>query len=160
MSESSTHPWSDSWPENVRTASKTLGFSSIIALLRSMEAVPYATVAEKIGGIPPIQIIALAFEEAKRSDSLEWVIRDCLCRNIVEKCRAGWDCGDNSRSNRTRAVGAWVTEVSRTGQNPELRERLLSMAKQLLESDVDASWIPKSNSDPVLEKLFEQLELG
>ena len=56
-------------------------------------------------------------------------------------------------------MAAWISEVSGTGQIPELRERLLTIAKQLVESDIDPTWVPKSNSDPVLEKCFEQFEL-
>ncbi len=154
-----SHPWDTHWPEHIKALVKAKGYQSILDVLRAKEGAPYSVISNELGGIPQIQVISLAFEEAKAEGDLSWVVRDCLCRNIVESCGSGWGQGDDFKSNQMHALSSWISEVSGTGQNPNLKDQLRAMAREILTMQLDPTWVPKSNSDPVLEKCFEQFEL-
>ena len=151
MSETTKHAWGDRWPDSLKAAVNTLGFSSILDLLRENEGVTYRDLGERLGGIPPIQLIALAFQEANERQELKYILIDSLCRNIVEKCPGGWGTGDNPDSDKRLALAAWMTRVTSTGSLPHLQETASAIARALLNCDVAEGWLPTSNSDPILE---------
>lgn len=157
MDETARHPWSETWRSHVVQALKSRSFDSIIAFLRANEGKSYAQLTKQLDGVPQIQLISLAYNEGRQRNEVRFVALDGLCRNIVEKCDSGWRRGEKADWNQIRALSSWVSEVTTTGGNPELKDLVESIAEKLRSDlSIESNWVPQNNRDERLTKLFDE----
>jgi hypothetical protein len=154
MTESS-HSWSPDWIERLRKEVLALGFADLTQLLASMPARPYSEVANYLGQIAPIQLIAVQFREAKAAARLRDAVKDSLCRNLAEQLPGGWGVGEKSEWQVVRALSGWSSEIQVTGECQELRAKLLSIASALRNLPPPQEWIPAGPNDSIIEAVFD-----
>jgi hypothetical protein len=103
--------WSPDWPDRVGSAIRSLGFANLTDFLASMPARPYGEIANHLGQVAPIQVIAVQFREAKSAGRVREAAKDSLCRNLVEQLPDGWGIGDNADWQSVRALSSWSSEI-------------------------------------------------
>lgn len=156
MSESPRAKWRETLPHGVSELLKDSHYDSVFEVLKENEGRPYKELTQLVGGIPPIQLIKFAYDEARHRDDVRYVALDGLCRNIVENCSSGWNCGPKSDWNQIKALSCWITEVSVTGGHSELKGIAESIAAALRQtSPSERNWVPLDNRDEHLQRLFD-----
>lgn len=147
--------WSKEWANRICDSVKALGFSSLTDLLASLPGCPYSDIANRLGEIAPIQVIALQFREAKLAGTVREAAKDGLCRNLVEQLPNGWGSGEKSEWQSIRALSAWSSEIQVTGECEELKPILLAVSKAIRGLPPPQGWIPSGPDDSILESVFQ-----
>lgn len=139
---------------------KSLGTShyrSVLSCLKSNEGRPYSVISGLLGGLRAVELISMAYIEARASGETRFVAIDGLCRNIVEECGTGWRSGKDWGRRQHLALSSWMSEVVTTGGNPDLLHQVKMIAKSLLgDSQVADDWIPLDNQDETLLCHFDR----
>ena len=147
--------WQRDWPNALREAVHSLGFSSLTDALAAMPGRPYGEVANRLGNVAPIQVIAIQFREARQSGRVRDAAKDSLCRNLVERLPNGWRVGEKSDWQSVLALSSWSSEIKVTGECPELESTLFAVSSALRATPPPTGWIPLGPHDRIIESAFD-----
>ncbi len=148
------HTWSPDWGEQIDDRARALGYADVTELLGNMPGQPYGVVADRLGGVAPIQIITVQFREAKRGGRIREAAKDSLVRNLNEQLPSGWGTGENAEWQSVRALASWSSELQVTGDCEELKSTLFAIAQALRGLPPPEGWVPRTPVDPIIECVF------
>ena len=149
------HKWSPDWVDRLGKKIQAFGYANVTDHLADMPGRPYGEIAERLGGVVPIQIISVQIREAKLAGRVREAAKDSLVRNLAEQLPNGWGAGENSDWQSVRALSSWSSELQVTGECEELKPKLLAIAQALRELPPPKGWTPSNPNDPIIENVFD-----
>lgn len=145
--------WSGDWHARVLERVQRLGFSTVAQYAANRVGVSLVALAKELGNddIAGVQVMRVLLEEAIRTNTVPWVLRDLLVRDLRRALPHGWKhpLDDESRSRVARALAGWETDLQE--HLDYLDEELMFKAGQdLLNAELPTGWLPEGPDDPVI----------
>ncbi len=131
------------------------GLSSLSELLASHPNRTYSEIASLVGKVAPIQLIAIQFQEAKKTGRTQDAVKDCLVRNLNEQLPKGWGVGEKAEWKSVLALSSWSSEVKVTGDCDYLDATLFAIVKSLRALPPPTGWTPLGINDPIIGTIFD-----
>src|SRR4051812_18958852 len=99
----------------LRANLRALGFRSMTDYLASRPGVPYAEMADGIGGFPRMKLKQMRLEEADAAGTMRAAAMDPLPRELVRYLPGGWGRGEKPAWKAVLAHPMWSTAISSVG---------------------------------------------
>jgi hypothetical protein len=142
--------WSGDWHARVLERVRRLGFSTVTQYAADRVGIWLVDLAKELGSddVAGVQVMWVLVEEAIRTNTVPWVLRDLFVRWLREDLPHGWKhpLDDESRSSVAGALAGWETEL----QDHLDEERVFKAGQELLNAELPAGWLPEGPDDPII----------
>src|SRR5262249_16186394 len=149
------HTWSPDWQDRLLDRVRSLGYSKISVLLAAMPSRPYVEIARRLGSnVPPIQVLAVQFREAKAEGTVREAAKDSLAPRITDELPGGWGIGENAEYRMASALADWASSVTVSGECDDLEPTINGIMRSFR---APTGWLPNGPDDPIIEAAFSGL---
>lgn len=140
------------WRDRLRA----LGFDSITAFAAARPGASMVELADELGDLTPTaELHATLLDEARAQGELVRCARALLVREVHAQLD-GWPTlvDHDGRTALGACLLAWAANLG--GHVPELRQRAIDVALELLDAPLPAGWMPTDADDEVLLDVFRR----
>lgn len=147
--------WFGDWHGRVVERVRQRGFETVTQYAGERPGVSLLVLADELGpdDVAATQIQSLLVEEAIRTQTVSYVLRDLLVRELHYALPHGWmhPLDDDSRSKVARALARWETEFQIEHRLECFDDEMTFKAGQdLMNAELPAGWLPEGPDDPVI----------
>jgi hypothetical protein len=147
---SSPRPWSDDWYGRLLERVHQRGFQTVTQYVGERPGVSLIVLADELGpgDVLAGQIRAIFIEDAIRTHTLPYALRDLIDRELRRALPQGWP------SRRDKATRAALSDAIANWQY-DVKKHLdgwtrIQAAQALMDAELPAGWLPDGPDDPVL----------
>jgi len=142
--------WSGDWHARILERVRQRGFESLTQYTSNHPGVSLLVLADDLGpdDIAAAQIRTLLVEEAVRTRTIPFALRDLFVRELRDALPEGWryPLDDESRYNVTAAIVRWEGEI----KEHLATEAAFRTGQDFRNAEFPDGWLPAGPDDPVI----------
>ncbi len=149
--------WSGDWHGRILERVRQRGFENVTQYASARIGVSLLVLADEIGpdDIAADQLESILVEEAIRTNTIPYVLRDLLVRGLREAIPQGWKHPLDERS-RFQVVGALVDWEVDLKDHLVDHETVSTVGQEFLNAELPTGWLPDGPDDPVITAFVDR----